>query len=99
MNDQQILQRARQASEVIDSPVYKEAMELLKESITAQWLECPVRDKEGQLLLLQLAKITAKFEGIFTGMVEQGKIAQRKIELDSMRDEPAARRFFRKVTG
>ena len=97
MNDQQLVQRARQAGEVIDNPAYKEAMQTLKDSITAQWLECPVRDKEGQVLLLQLAKITAKFEGILTGLVEQGKMAQRKIELDTLRDEPPVRNFMRRV--
>ena len=99
MNDQQLIQRARQASEVLDSEVYKQAMQQLKDSITAQWIECPVRDKEGQVLLLQLAKLANKFEGILHGMIETGKVSQHKIDIDKLRDEPKARQFMRQVLG
>ena len=84
---------------MLESAVFKEALTSLRTAVVQQWKECPVRDKEGQLLLLQLAKLTDKFESIMVGMVETGKHAQHRIELDSMRDESPARQFFRKVTG
>lgn len=97
MTDQKLVQRARKASEVLDNEAFKEAMSTLKTAVIQQWKDCPVRDGEGQLLLLQLAKLTDKFEAILTGVVETGKLAQHRIDLDNVRNESAAGRFLRKV--
>ena len=97
MNKQQTITRGREASAVLHNEAFKRAMATLKSAVMTQWKECPVRDREGQVLLLQLAKLTDKFESILTGMVETGKYELRQLELDSVRDEPAARRFMRKV--
>lgn len=98
MTEKYDILRGREASVVLENEAFKAAMKGLKEAVIQNWKECPVRDKEGQLLLLQLVKVTDKFEAILTGMIETGKMAQRKIDLDSERDEPAVRKFFRKVT-
>lgn len=98
MTEQQQVQRAREAAQVLDNPAYQEAMSQLKAQVIAQWKECPVRDREGQLLLLQLAKLTDKFEAMLTGMVETGKLAQHRIDLDRERNESMAKRFLRKVS-
>ena len=97
MTPHQTAQRGTDAARVLDSPAFKEAMTALRSQVVEQWKSCPVRDKEGQTLLLQLAKLTDKFEGILIGLVEQGKHAQGRIDLDLVRDEPPARQFFRKV--
>lgn len=98
MTERQDVNMGRSASEVLENQAFQEAMNLLREAVVTQWKECPVRDKEGALLLLQLAKITDKFEGLLVGLVEKGKMAQHKIELDALRDESklqkAARKFF-----
>lgn len=97
MNKQQTVTRGREANDVLDNEAFKAAMASLKAAVLTQWKDCPVRDREGQVLLLQLAKMTDKFESILVGMIETGNYAQRQIEMDSMRDEPATRRFMRKV--
>ncbi len=89
--------RAQEAERILESEVFKLAIQTLRTSVMEQWKNCPIRDKEGQLLLLQLAKVTDKFEGIFVGLVEQGKMVQHKIDLDEARNEPQPRRFMRKV--
>ena len=91
--------RGREAQQIIDSEVFKDAMAQLKTSVIDQWKACPVRDREGQLLLLQLAKLVDKFESILVGTVETGKLAQHRIDVDAMRDESSMRRFARKVVG
>jgi urease accessory protein UreF len=99
MNDKFDVLRGREAAAVLENEAFKAAMQGLKSAVIQNWRECPVRDKEGQLLLLQLAKLTDKFEAILTGMVQSGDFAQRRIDLDSERDETQVRRFFRKVSG
>ena len=89
--------RGIEASAVLENEAFKQAMTALRDQVIEQWKACPIRDKEGQTLLLQLAKLTDKFEGLIVGMVESGKFAQHKIHLDSLRDESPTRQFFRRV--
>lgn len=97
MTDQQISDRGLEAAQVLGSRAYREAMDSMKAQIIQQWKDCPIRDAEGQILLLQLAKLCEKFDGILSGMVEEGKLASHKIEIDSERNESAARRIMRRV--
>ena len=99
MNEKHDVLRGREASAVLENEAFKAAMTGLKTVVLDQWKQCPVRDREGQVLLLQLAKLTDKFESILIGMVENGKLAQNKLDLNDIRDESASRRWLRKVTG
>ena len=99
MNEKHAVLRGREAVAVLENEAFKAAMTGLKTAVLDQWKQCPVRDREGQVLLLQLAKLTDKFEGILVGMIENGKLAQRKIDLDEMRDESPSRRWARQITG
>ena len=99
MNEKHDVLRGREASAVLENEAFKAAISGLKTVVLEQWKQCPVRDREGQVLLLQLAKLTDKFESILVGMIENGKLAQNKIELNEIRDEPASRRMLRRVTG
>lgn len=98
MTEQQQVLRGQEAAQVLDNEAFKLAMASLKTSVLDQWKNCPIRDTEGQVLLLQLAKLTDKFESILIGMVESGKFAQHKIDIDKLRNESKAQRFVRKVT-
>ena len=99
MTNQQIAQKGFEASQVLDNPAYKAAMEALRAEVIDAWKKCPVRDKEGQVLLLQLAKLTDKFESILVGMVETGKLTQHNLDLRDIRNESNARKFMRRVVG
>jgi len=97
MTPHQIAQKGIEAQRVLESEVYKEAMSAMKAQIVEQWKAAPIRDVEGQRLLLQLAKLADKFDGILSGLVQGGKLAQHQIDLDGLRDESKARTFFRRV--
>lgn len=88
--------RAENARQVIENPAYSWAIKALQQQIVDDWSQCPVRDKEGQTLYLQLHKLSKKFEALLTGMVETGKLAQLK--LDAERDESAAQKLVRRFT-
>jgi hypothetical protein len=97
MTNDQIVTRGFESSQVLDNPAFKNAMDNLKSEIIAEWKRCPIRDKEGQMLLLQMVKLADKFEGMLIGMVESGKLAQHKIDIDSARDESTIRRWVRRA--
>lgn len=97
MTEQQIVNLGREAANVLDNEAYKQAMTALKVQIETQWRECPIRDQEGQMLLLQMRKIADKFEGVLYGMIQNGTAAQHKIDINSARNEGKARSFMRRV--
>lgn len=99
MTEQQTASMGVSARQVLDNAAYQAAMTSLKAQVVQQWKDCPVRDKEGQLLLLQLAKLADKFDGILSGMIEAGKFAEHKIDLDAERDESKGRRVLRRAWG
>jgi hypothetical protein len=86
-----------EAQQVLENPAFTRAMQAVKDQIHRQWLECPVRDREGQLLLLQLAKLADKFDSLLRGAVESGKLAQHRIDIDAERNESGARKLVRRV--
>jgi predicted nucleic acid-binding protein len=88
-------QRGEDARRVIESPAFQEALQALKTQIVDEWAKAPIRDIEGQRLLLQLHKLAHKFEALLTGMVETGKLAQ--VNIDAERDENTAQKLFRRV--
>jgi hypothetical protein len=62
-----------------------------------QWKECDIRDREKQVLLLQMSRLADDFERILVGMIEQGNFANREIKVDQIRDEPQVRKFMKRV--
>lgn len=96
-NNQRDAQRGEEARQVLANPAYIEAMTAMHAQIVQQWQECPIRDVEGQRLLLQLKKLANKFEATLAGLVESGKLAKSKIDLDAERDESGARKLVRRV--
>lgn len=89
--------RGLEARQVLDSPAYQTAMALLKESVDKEWQKADVRDREGQVLLLQFRKTVDRFERILAGMVDTGRYAERKIVDDKTRNENALRRASRRI--
>ena len=97
MTEQDTTRAGRSAADVLDNEAYQGAIASLRAQVVQQWKDSPIRDKEGQLLLLQLAKLTEKFDAILRGYVEGGKLAQHRIDLDAMRNESGARKLMRRV--
>lgn len=99
MTEHQLLQRGIDANQVLNNEAFKDAFTVLRSAVVEEWKKCPVRDQDGALLLLQLAKLTDKFESILVGMVESGKMAKHQIDLRELRNESKARNFMRRVVG
>ena len=96
-NDHKDVLRGKEAAMVLENEAFKAAMDSLRGSVIEQWKACPIRDREGAALLLQLSKLTDKFESVLMGMLRNGEFAQRRIDLDKVRDEPQARQFMRRI--
>lgn len=97
VNNRQTVTQGIEAAQVLDNPAFRTAMDALRADVIDTWKKAPIRDTEGQRILLQLAKLADKFEAILRGRIEAGKLAQAKIDIDDLRADNAARRLLRKV--
>lgn len=76
---------------VLESEAYQLAISRMHAEIVKQWESCPVRDKEGQTLILQMKKVAKLFEENLHSMVRAGDFAQHKIDLEAAREKPRGR--------
>ena len=97
MTDHELDNQGHFAAEVIANQAYQAGIESLKKQVTVQLLACPMTDRDQQVLLIQLAKLTDKFDSILRGFIEAGKLAQHNIKIDKLRNESTARSMMRWV--
>ena len=100
MTLQQNVTLGNDALAVLESEAYKQAISRMHSEIVKQWENCPVRDKEGQTLILQMKKVAKLFEDNLYGMVRAGEFAQHKIDLEAARVNPRGKvgRFLRTIS-
>lgn len=99
MTDQQANSLGIEALHITQSEPYQLAMKAMREAIVQKWKDCPIRDQEGQRLLLQTMRLADTFEEVLTGMVETGKFAHHRLQqaIDEARNESGARKLMRRV--
>lgn len=73
-------ERGRRAQELLDNELLQEALKAIADEVSAQWLACPARDKDGKEALWQLAKTADKFKGVLTGYIQTGKLATEQLK-------------------
>jgi len=91
--------RGEYAGQILGNPVFVQALEVIKKEVIQAWADCPARDHEGKEYLWQLYRNTVKFENVFRGYVESGKLAierekQEQSAAQKVRDNVT--KFFRR---
>lgn len=97
MTDQQQSDLGLHARQALDNPAVIEALARMKAECDAAIKACPIRDTEGLTLLVQAARITAKFESVLLGIFETGKLANARIEVNSERKESRVKRLVKRI--
>lgn len=88
--------RAQYAAQILDNPVFKSAIEAIRNETIQAWADCPARDLEGKEHLWKLHRVNEKFLNIFKGYVEAGKLSvkQEQSTLQTVQDNVT--KFFRR---
>jgi hypothetical protein len=97
MTDQQQSDLGLFARQALDNPAVIEALARMKVECDAAIKACPIRDTEGLTLLVQAARITAKFESVLLGIFETGKLANARIDVKSERAESKLTQFAKRI--
>lgn len=73
-------ERARQAHELAEHPLFKEALTIYRERLMQQWAESPARDTEGREKLWLMLKTAEAVERHLVELMETGKLASIQLE-------------------
>ena len=73
-------ERARQAQELAEHPLFKEALATYRERLMKEWSDSPARDTEGREKLWLMQKTVAVVESHLKQLMETGKLASLQLE-------------------
>ena len=98
-NDEKAVLRGREAQSLLDNPILKEIWAGIENEATEALVACSMKPdaKDDRDALIWHLKMVRKQRGMFFGMVEQGKFAQRKI--DASKENSTVKNLYRRITG
>ena len=73
-------ERARQAQELIEHPLFQEALETYRQRLTKEWADSPARDTEGRERLWLMQKTLDVVQRHLLELMETGKLASIQLE-------------------
>lgn len=74
------LRRGEQARQVIENPIYSEAIAAVKQGIFDKWANAPMRDREGHHELKLMLKLLGELTGYIETTMQTGKMASMQLE-------------------
>jgi hypothetical protein len=74
------LDRALQAKQLLENPIYVESFEIVRNGIINAWENSPIRDTEGQHELRLMLKLLNDLQNNIKRVVDSGKLAEIEIE-------------------
>ncbi len=81
--DEEVI-RGHKAAQVLENELVKEAFEEVRKHILRVWETTPARDVEAREWTFKLYQASLKFEEIFKGYVDTGKVAADKIKQQNL---------------
>ena len=80
MSLEQEAEQGRQASLLLDNPIYKDSIQAVREGIYTAWATCPIRDVEGQHELKLMLKLLNDLTANIQMVAQTGTLAKIEIE-------------------
>ena len=74
------IERARQAQELIEHPLFVEAFETYRERLMKEWADSPARDTDGREKLWLMTKLLNGVENHLKELMQTGKLASLQLE-------------------
>ena len=73
-------ERARQAQELTEHPLFREALDTYRQRLMNEWAASPARDTEGRERLWLMLKTADAVEGHLKQLMETGRMASLQLE-------------------
>ena len=74
MTEAETLERADKARKILESPLYQEGYELVRQAIIAKWEQTPIRDRDGAHELKLMMRLLADVRANMEQAVRDGKV-------------------------
>jgi hypothetical protein len=84
------ISRGQQAKELMEHPLFREAVETLRTRYMDEWAASPVRDPEGREKIWMLQKSLSAVESHVKEVMETGKLARIQWEQEQTRSQRVA---------
>lgn len=94
MNLYEEAQKGHEAEQLLEHPVFKEAIAAVRAGIINTWAEAPLRDREGAHELKLMLKLLNDVEANIKRVVDTGKMAGIQLEREQKIAEFKARNKF-----
>lgn len=79
MTDDELDMRGEKAKSLLNDSMFKDAMEAVKKSLFEAWTDVPIRDVEGREWIFKMYQAQVRFENVFKGYVDAGKVAKHNL--------------------
>ena len=83
MNTLKESERGLQARSLLENPIYREAIDGLREGIINKWRLTPIRDREGAHELKLMARLLTDIEVYIKQIADTGKMADIQLDRDT----------------
>lgn len=74
------IDRGRQAEELAAHPLFREAVDGLRDQLMREWVESPARDTEGREKLWLAQSLLRRIEAHLKSTMETGRMARMQLE-------------------
>jgi hypothetical protein len=81
------IDRERLAREVAENPVFREAIDGLRDQLRAEWEQSPARDTEGRERLWLAVNLLSKIESHLSTVMQTGKMARLQLSQEQSKSE------------
>lgn len=95
MNTHDESQRGHEARRLMENPLYREAIDSMREGIVQKWRSAPIRDREGMHELKLMDKLLSDLEAYIRQIAETGKMADIQLEKEANMNELRKKSGFR----
>ena len=72
--------RGQQAKELLENPIFKEAVQKVSEELDLEWISSPVRDTEGREKIYMMKKMLNVLLVQLKSVMETGTLASKQID-------------------
>ena len=79
MDKEKEIQRGHRAKQILEDPIFVEALQKVSQELDQEWINSPIRDTEGREKIYMMRKMLGVLHVQLQSVMETGKLATKQI--------------------
>ena len=79
MEKEKEIQRGHRAKQILEDPIFVEALQKVSQELDQEWINSPIRDTEGREKIYMMRKMLGVLHVQLQSVMETGKLASKQI--------------------